>query len=172
MTAWDGIQEFLAVVETGGFTPAARRLGVSNSHISRQVARLEDRLGVKLLARSTRSVRVTEAGQLYFQRMSDIASAIDDADQSVAGLEANLTGKVRISLAGALAEDVIAPALAQFAAAHPNLDLELDFNARTINLIDEGFDFAIRYGVLAEADLIARRMAPHVIRALDASSKK
>ncbi|WP_019960464.1 LysR family transcriptional regulator [Woodsholea maritima] len=158
MAAWDGIAEFLCVVETGGFTAAAKRLGVSTSHVSRQVAQLEDRLGVKLLARSTRLVRVTEAGEIYFARMSDIASAMADADQVVAGLEAHLRGKIRVSAGGAMAEYYVAPALAQFAAQNPGVEIELDFNARNVNLIDEGFDFAIRYGVLAENGLIARKL--------------
>ncbi len=159
MSAWDGIQEFLAVVDTGGFTAAAKRLGVSTSHISRQVARLEDRLGAKLLARSTRLVRLTDAGAAYHARVSDLAAGIDEANQAAAGAHADLSGRIRISAAGVFAEDRVAPALARFAQDNPKLSIELDFNSHNVDLIDQGFDFAIRYGVLTDSGLIARKLA-------------
>ena len=159
MSPWDGIQEFLTVVETGGFTAAGRRLGVSASHVSRQVARLEDRLGVKLFARSTRIVRLTDAGAEYHARVSDLAAGIEEANRAATGSQAELAGRIRVSAAGALAEERVAPALARFARNHPRIAVEIDFNTRNVDLIDQGFDFAIRYGVLADSGLIARRLA-------------
>lgn len=159
MSPWDGIQEFLMVVETGGFTPASRRLGVSASHISRQVARLEDRLGVKLFARSTRVVRLTDAGAEYHARVADLAAGIDEANQAAAGAQADLAGRIRVSAAGTLAEERVAPALARFARQNPRIAIEIDFDTRNVDLIDQGFDFAIRYGVLADSGLIARKLA-------------
>lgn len=159
MSAWEGIHEFLMVVETGGFTTAAKRLGVSASHVSRQVARLEDRLGVKLLARSTRVVRLTDAGNAYHARVSDLAAGIDEANQAAAGEDAELAGRVRVSAAGAFAEERVAPVLARFAKDNPRLTIEMDFNTRNVDLIDQGFDFAVRYGVLADSGLIARKLS-------------
>ena len=156
---WEGLQEFLTVVETGGFTAASRRLGVSASHVSRQVARLEDRIGIKLLARTTRVVRLTEAGADYHARVADLAAGVEEANQAAAGAQAELAGRIRVSAGGAFAEEHVAPALAAFARDHPRITIELDFGARNVDLVDEGFDFAIRYGVLAESRLIARRLA-------------
>lgn len=158
MTSWDGIQEFLMVVEAGGFTAAGKRLGVSASHISRQVARLEDRLGVKLLARSTRAVRLTDAGAEYHAKMSDLATGIEEANQSAAGASAELAGRIRVSAAGMFAEERVAPVLARFARQNPRIAIEIDFDTRNADLIDQGFDFAIRYGVLADSGLIARKL--------------
>ena len=158
MAVWDGISEFLMVVETGSFTAASKRLGVSTSHISRQVARLEERLGVKLLARSTRIVRLTDLGGAYHAKMSDLATAIDEANQSVAGAAANLSGLIRVSAAGIFAEEVVAPLLARFARENPRISIEMDFNTQRVNLIDQGFDFAVRYGVFADSEFIARKL--------------
>ncbi|MEL6553855.1 MAG: LysR family transcriptional regulator [Cyanobacteria bacterium J06621_11] len=159
MTVWDGISEFLMVVETGGFTTASKRLGVSTSHVSRQVAQLEERLGVKLLARSTRVVRLTDAGVAYHAKVSSLATAIDEVNQSAAGADADLAGRIRVSAAGMFAEEIVAPLLARFAHENPRISIEIDFNTQRVNLIDLGFDFAIRYGVLADSELTCRKLA-------------
>ena len=159
MSPWEGIQEFITVVDTGSFTHAARRLGVSASHVSRQVARLEDRLNVKLLARSTRIVRLTEAGADYYARVSDLVVGIEEANQNAAGADAQLAGRIRISAAGPFAENWVAPALARFARDNSAVSIEIDFNTRNVDLIEQGFDFAVRYGVLADSGLIARKLA-------------
>lgn len=158
MSPWDGIREFLMVVDVGGFSSAASRLGVSASHVSRQVARLEDRLGVKLLARSTRVVRLTDAGADYYAKISDLSAGIEEANQAAAGAAADLAGRIRVSAAGTFAEERVAPLLARFARENPRIVIEMDFNTHTVDLIDQGFDFAIRYGVLADSGLIARKL--------------
>ena len=161
MALWDGLEEFLMVVEAGGFTAAARRLGVSASHVSRQVARLEDRLGVKLLARSTRVVRLTDAGRDYHARVAGLVAGLEEANQSAAGDRAQIAGRIRVSAAGPFAEQFVAPALARFASLHPKLSVTIDFNSRLLNLTEEGFDFAIRVGELEDSSLIARKMFPY-----------
>ncbi|MEM6421969.1 MAG: LysR family transcriptional regulator [Pseudomonadota bacterium] len=158
MRNWEGIEEFLAVVEAGGFTAAARRLGVSPSHVSRQVAGLEDRLGIKLLARSTRMVRLTEAGASYHGRIVGLAAGIEEANRAAAGEAAQLEGLIRLSAGGSFAEDRLAPVMVDFARLHPGLRIEMDFNTRNVDLVEEGFDFAVRYGELGDSDLIARRL--------------
>jgi DNA-binding transcriptional LysR family regulator len=163
MNAWEGIPEFLMVVETGGFTKAGKRLGVSASHVSRQVRRLEDRLGVKVLARTTRVVRLTEAGSAYHARVSDLAAGIDEANQTAAGDHAELAGRIRVSAAGVFAEHRVAPVLAEFASQHPRITIEMDFNTRFVDLIGRGFDFAIRYGVLADSAIISRKLTSRLM---------
>ena len=146
-------------MDAGGFIAAAARMDVSPSHVSRQVARLEDRLGVKLLARSTRSVRLTDEGADYHARVADFAAGIEEANQAAAGARTELAGRIRVAAAGPFAEQRVAPVLARFARANPGVQIEMDFNSRMINLVEEGFDFAVRYGVPAESGLVARRLA-------------
>lgn len=158
MAIWDGVEEFLAVAETNSFTQAAKRLRVSASHVSRQVALLEERLGVRLFARSTRVVRLTPAGADYFGRVSVLADGLVEANQVAMGEDARISGRIRVSAAGPFAEYRVAPALADFTKQFPGVSIEIDFNSRRVNLIEEGFDFAIRYGELEESGLIARKL--------------
>ena len=159
MSQWEGIQEFIMVVETGSFTKAAKRLHVSASHISRQVAKLENRLEVKLLARSTRLVRLTESGTDYYNKVSVLAAGIEEANQSAKGADAALAGLIRVSAAGTFAENRVSPVLARFARENPKISIEIDFNISNVDLIAQGFDFAVRYGVLADSSLIARKLS-------------
>ena len=163
MSIWDGVSEFVAVVDAGSFSAAAKRLGVSTSYVSRRVADLEARLGIRLLARSTRKVRMTDAGAEYYRRCIDLTAGLQEANQVVAGETAEVVGRIRIAVAGAFAEQYVAPALAEFAARHPKVQIEISFNSRIINLIDEGFDFAIRYGVLEDSSLIARKLTDRIL---------
>lgn len=163
MSIWDGVSEFVAVVDAGSFSAAAKRLGVSTSYVSRRVADLEARLGIRLLARSTRSVRMTDAGAEYYRRCTDLAAGLEEANQVVAGETAEVVGRIRVAAAGAFFERYVAPALAEFAVLHPKVQIEINFNSRIINLIDEGFDFAVRYGVLEDSSLIACKLTDRTL---------
>lgn len=158
MNRFDGLEEFIAVAESGGFAAAARRLGVSTSHVSRQVARLEQRLDVALFARSTRLVRLTEQGENYFEQCAELVAGLQQANESISHERTRLDGTLLISAAGAFAEHHIAPAMADFAAQHPKLKIELNFSTHMVNFVEEGYDFAIRYGRLADSGLIARKL--------------
>ena len=103
-------------------------------------------------------VRVTDAGRTYHARVLDLVAGIEEANQSAAGQNAALAGRIRVSAAGAFAEQRVAPLLAEFARRHPQIVIEMDFNTRFVDLIDQGFDFAIRYGVLADGAFIARKL--------------
>ncbi|NEQ51367.1 MAG: LysR family transcriptional regulator [Leptolyngbya sp. SIO3F4] len=163
MGIWDGVSEFVTVVDAGSFSAAAKRLGVSTSYVSRQVAALEARLGIRLLARSTRRVRMTDAGTEYYRRCAELVSGLEEANQVVIGETAEVVGRIRVAVAGAFAERYVAPALAEFARQHPQVQIDLNFNTRNINLIDEGFDFAIRYGLLEDSSLIARKLTSRTL---------
>ena len=163
MSIWDGVSEFVAVVDAGSFSAAAKRLGVSTSYVSRRVAHLEARLGIRLLARSTRRVRMTDTGAEYYRRCTDLAAGLEEANQVVAGETNEVVGRIRVAAAGAFAEHYVAPALAEFAAQHPKVQIEISFNSRIINLIDEGFDFAVRYAVLEDSSLIARKLTDRTL---------
>ena len=161
MSLFDGITEFIAVSETQGFTAAARQLGVSTSHVSRRIADLESRLGLALVARTTRQVKLTNAGIIYYERCVDLVNGIDQANEIVTAGQIELSGVLRVTAAGEFAEKEVIPALLEFIGQHPNLNLELDYNSRVVNFVEENFDFAVRFGSLPDSNLIARKLADH-----------
>lgn len=173
MDSFEGVVEFIAVAEKRGFSAAARQLGCSTSHVSRQLARLEERLGCVLLSRTTRLVSLTDSGEVYYQQVKDLLTGLQQANEMVNVQQINLTGTLRVSAAGGFAEHYVAPALMRFAEAHPGLSIDMDFNSRMANFVEDGIDFAIRYGELSDSSLVARKLvnrpmmavaAPHYLR--------
>ncbi|GAL33856.1 transcriptional regulator [Vibrio maritimus] len=158
MESFEGINEFVAVAESHGFSAAAKQLGCSTSHVSRQVSRLEQRVGVALLARSTRMVSLTDAGQVYYQQCKELVIGLQQANERLSSQHIELSGTLRVSAAGAFAENHVAPALMAFAKQYPELTVEMDFNTRMVNFIEDGVDFAIRYGRLNDSGLVARKL--------------
>lgn len=158
MDSFDGIPEFVTVADCQGFSAAARQLGVSTSHVSRQVARLEARLGAALFARTTRLVSLTGAGERYYQHCKELMSGLQQANEQISAEQVTLNGTLRVSAAGAFAEQYVAPALLDFASNHPELTIDMDFNSRMVNFVDDGIDFAIRYGRLQDSGLVARKL--------------
>lgn len=156
--SFDGVLEFVTVAEANGFSEAGRRLSCSTSHVSRQVNRLEERLGCALFSRSTRSVKLTEAGQQYFVQCRELLNGLQQANEQVSDARFDLKGTLRVSMAGSFAEQYVTPALIEFAKLHPNLILDLNFNSRPVNFIEEGIDFSIRYGELSDSGLVARKL--------------
>lgn len=166
MNNFDGIIEFVAVAESHGFSAAAKQLGCSTSHVSRQVSRLEERLGTVLLARSTRLVNLTEAGQLYYQQCRELVTGLQQANEGLNSQQVTLSGTLRVSAAGAFAEEHVAPVLMEFAKLYPELTIEMDFNSRMVNFIEDGIDFAIRYGALKDSGLVARKLVDRPMAAV------
>ncbi|MBV7299714.1 LysR family transcriptional regulator [Enterovibrio paralichthyis] len=164
--SFEGIVEFVTVADAKGFSEAARRLKCSVSHVSRQVSRLEQRLGTALFARSTRSVNLTENGRQYYLQCQELVSGLSQANETVTGAQSDLQGTLRISMAGSFAEQFVAPALVAFAKLHPQLSVELDFSTRRVNFVEDGFDFAIRYGRLQDSGLVARKLADRNLMAV------
>lgn len=158
MDSFEGIFEFVAVAESGGFSSAAKVLGCSTSHVSRQLAKLEQRVGCVLLARTTRQINLTENGEFYYQQCKQLVTGLQQANDSLNQQRFNLTGTLRVSAAGGFAENYVAPALMEFAEQHPELAIDIDFNSRMVNFVEDGVDFAIRYGSLSDSNLIARKL--------------
>lgn len=159
MTIWDGINEFVCVVETESFTAAAKRLEVSVAHISRQVNQLEDRLGAKLLYRTTRKLRLTEVGEVYYQHARKILDDMQAAERAVMEMEGKPTGKLRITAPVYYGEYFLAPLVNDFLLQYPQLDLELKLTNETVDLVREGYDLAIRLGTLDSSSLMCRKLA-------------
>lgn len=150
---------FVRVVETGSFAAAARRLGTSSGQASKLVARLEADLGVKLLNRTTRALSLTEAGQAYAERMRALLEGFDDLVTEVQNASAAPRGRIRLTAPLSFGTVRLAPVLARFARAYPEIALEVQFTDRIVNLVEEGFDAAVRVGRAMDGALVGRRLA-------------
>lgn len=166
MDRFDGIIEFVCVAESQGFSTAAKQLGCSTSHVSRQISKLEKSLGCALFARTTRLVSLTPAGQNYYNQCRDLVTGLKQANEQINAQRFKLVGTLRVSAAGTFAEREVAPALMEFALQHPDLSIDIDFNSRKVNLVEDGIDFAIRYGKLEDSGLIARKLLAHPMMAI------
>jgi DNA-binding transcriptional LysR family regulator len=153
------MQVFLRVVETGSFSAAARDLRMGQPSVSKTVAALETRLGVRLLNRSSRQLQATEAGQAFYERAKRALAEADEADTAARGLGAGLVGRLRVCAPVTFGRLHVAPKLGQFLEAHPKLRLELVMDDRRIDLLEENIDVALRLGVLADSSLTARKLA-------------
>jgi len=151
---------FAAVVEEGGFSHAARRLGLSKSAASKQVAQLEDRLGARLLVRTTRRVNTTEAGDRFYERCRRIVAEAEAAEAEVGQARDRPTGTLRVSAPVSFGYRRLAAPFAAFLSAYPDVAAAIALNDRKVDLIDEGFDLALRIGDLEDSSLIRRRLCP------------
>ncbi|TVT73830.1 MAG: LysR family transcriptional regulator [Pseudomonas sp.] len=163
MSRWEGLDEFVAVAECGSFMRAAERLRVSSSHVSRQVARLEERLQARLLYRTTRRVSLTEAGHTFFTRCQRLIEERDEAFLAISDLHSAPTGLLRMTAAVAYGERFIVPLVNEFMAQHPQLRVDIELSNRTLDLVQESYDLAIRLGKLGESRLVATRIAPRAM---------
>ncbi|MFL9888636.1 LysR family transcriptional regulator [Paraburkholderia agricolaris] len=147
---------FVRVAETRSFVAAGKLLGVSSSAVGKSVTRLEKRLGVRLFHRSTRSVTLTVEGELFLQRSRHILTEIDAAEDELSQASGSPRGRLRISLP--ILSKLFLPSLAKFQKAYPDVELDLDFNDRKVDIIEEGFDAVIRSGEVQDSRLTAKRL--------------
>lgn len=158
MQRWERIEAFVEVVRLGNFSAAARQLQVSSSHISRLVSQLEQQLGTQLLYRTTRQIRLTDSGALYYESCRQLFEGFKDAELALDHHQTNPTGTLRITAATTFGERFIAPLVNEFHTLYPQLKISMHLSNRQLELIEEGYDVAIRMGVLKESTLIARRL--------------
>ncbi|MEH6494935.1 MAG: LysR family transcriptional regulator, partial [Pseudomonas marincola] len=151
---------FVAVVESKSFSGAARKLGVSKSAISKRISQLEDRLGTQLLHRSTRKLSLTEAGERYFVHASDALTAAQKAEDAALELQVTPKGRLKINVPMSFGRLHVAPVIADFLRLYPEIEIDMIMDDRVIDLIDGGYDIAIRAGTLSDSSLIARKLAP------------
>jgi DNA-binding transcriptional LysR family regulator len=161
---------FVKVVETGSFTAAATALGLPKSSVSRSVARLETGLGVRLLQRTTRSVHLTDAGHVYFDRVSRALSGLEEAKSAVSDMQRAPTGMVRVTAAVDLGVSIVSGLVARFLRQHPDIQVEVVLTGRIVNLVEEGVDLAVRAGKLNDSSLVARKVGTVEARLLAAPS--
>ena len=160
-----GMAVFAAVVEAKSFSAAAGRLGMSKSAVSKQISRLEDRLGARLLNRTTRRLSLTEVGETFYGHCVRVLQEADAAEQAVSELSDEPRGRLRINAPTSFGIIHLARAVPDFMARYPELRIDLSLTDRFVDLVDEGFDVAIRITQMADSSLIARRLAPcrHVV---------
>lgn len=158
MDHFHALTAFVRVVEAGSFARAAERLDRSVSAVSRHVAELEAHLGARLLNRTTRRLSLTEAGRAFHERAVQLLADLEEAEAAVGAGALEPRGTLRITCASAFGVRHLAPALADYAARHPRVRFDLDLSDRVVDLVEEGFDLAIRIGAVRSQALIARRL--------------
>jgi DNA-binding transcriptional LysR family regulator len=158
MDRFADIEAFTSVVEAGTFSAAGERLGVAKSVISRRISQLEKRLGSRLLHRTTRRLALTDAGKNFYQRAVQVLADLDDAEQSVTEETIELRGSLKLAAPLSFGLGHLSDAITDFLNEHPAIELNLDLNDRNINLVEEGFDLAVRIGELQDSTLVARRL--------------
>jgi DNA-binding transcriptional LysR family regulator len=159
---------FITVAEMGSFTRAADSLGIQKGRASTAVRKLEEGVGVRLLHRTTRSVQLTEDGRAFHARARDLLAEVDDLHSMFAGDRVALRGRLRVDLPTEVARTTVVPALPDFLAAHPELELEVSSTDRQVDLVQEGFDCVLRLGPIRDETLIARPLGK--LRMVNAAS--
>ncbi|WP_040976354.1 LysR family transcriptional regulator [Necropsobacter massiliensis] len=159
MDKLNAISVFCKVIETQSFTQAAAQQNISVAMASKLVSQLEEQLKTRLLQRTTRKIVPTEAGLIYYRRCQPILTELEDAEASISNLATTLQGNLTISIPRDFGLRFIAPNLASFIKAHPNLHMEIEFNDRMVDLVSEGFDLALRIGYLQDSSLVAKKIA-------------
>lgn len=158
MDTFDGLKTVIAVVQTGSFTAAGERLGLSKALVSKYVAQVEKQLGVRLFNRSTRRLALTEAGNIYYQDAIPLVESISQLTDKVSGAEANPNGLLRVNASLTFGDTCLAKALPSFLAQYPNLQIELQLSDRKIDMLEEGMDLVIRVGNVDDSNLISKKI--------------
>ncbi|HSN92819.1 MAG TPA: LysR family transcriptional regulator [Anaeromyxobacteraceae bacterium] len=152
---------FQLVAGKGSLSAAARELGISTSAVSKRLARLEQRLGVRLLHRTTRRLKLTDEGELYLQGASRILAEIGELERSVGSRRVTPRGLIRVNATFGFGRRHVAPALLEYARLYPEVQVQLDLSDRPLNLVEEGYDIGIRVGAPGDTALVARKLAPN-----------
>ncbi|MBN7797082.1 LysR family transcriptional regulator [Parahaliea mediterranea] len=161
MGRWEGIEEYICVVEAGSFTAAADRLGVSKSYVSKQVSQLEDRLRVRLLQRTTRRLTLTEIGEVFYGHCKAMAEQFDQAESTLSDLQLAPRGTLKLSINSRYGVQYMASVVAAFSREYPDLSVEVHSSFKDVDLLEEGFDLTVRYGKLEDSSLIARKLGSY-----------
>ena len=160
MDRFRSLEVFAATAERLSFAAAARELKLTRAMVSKHIADLEERLGVRLFHRTTRRVNLTEAGRALAERASHVIDAVNETEDAVRDLQTVLKGRLRVNAPVSFGSQQLAPLIARFLGDNPGVEIDLTLNDRAVDLVEEGYDIVIRVGVPADSSLIARRLAP------------
>lgn len=158
MDKFSALRTFIAAADQGSFTAAARKLGLSASTVTKMIARLEDDLGSRLFNRTTRKLALTQSGQAYYERSVRILSDIADAEAELRQANASARGTVRLVVPLLFGRQTLIPALPEFFRRYPEVDLQLNFSDRPVDLIEAGYDLGVHTGEMADSGLIRRKL--------------
>lgn len=161
MGRWEGIEEYICVVESGSFTAAAEQMGVSKSYVSKQVSQLEDRLGVRLLQRTTRRLTLTESGNTFFGYCKDMSEQFERAESTLSDMQQSPKGTLRLALNSRYGTHYMAAAVAEFSRKYPDLTVEVHSTFQDVDLLSGNYDLTVRYDKLEDSTLVARRLGGH-----------
>lgn len=159
MNQLEDMRLFAQTVDSGSFTAAAHRLGLSKQFVSKRLAALEARLGVRLLIRTTRTLRTTALGMSYYEQASRLIQEVDAAEQSITRQNHTPRGRLRVTAPMSFGTMLLSTVLPRFLLAHPELTVEMQLNDRTVDLVGEGYDVGVRIGTLPDSSMIAQRIA-------------
>ncbi len=159
MNKFEELEAFVAVVDHHSFSAAADKLSVAKSSLSKRVSELEKRLGVQLMQRTTRQLSLTDSGRHFYQRAVNLLADLNEAEQIVSDAQVGLIGKIKLTAPLGLGVGQLSKPIAEFMQLHPRIEIDLNLNDRQLDLVDEGFDLAIRIGDLQDSSLIARKLA-------------
>lgn len=149
---------FYHLVEQGSFSAAARQMELTKSVVSKRIAKLEQEIGVQLLYRTTRTLKLTEAGQSFFEHARSVYQAVATAEESIVGLGKSLSGNIKITVPTISGELILPTVISEFNQAYPDINIDMELDNRFADIVNEGFDLAIRTGVLPDSSLIARKL--------------
>ena len=159
---WQGINEFVAVAETQSFSAASRNLNISTAQVSRQITALEKRLQVKLFYRTTRKVSLTQEAQLFYQHCRQLLDGLDNAEQAITNLQSSPKGKIKLTAPVTYGEQKILPLVNDFVMLYGEVEVTTELTNNQVDLIEDGFDVAIRLGQLQDSSLIAKQLTQRV----------
>ncbi|MBO6946894.1 MAG: LysR family transcriptional regulator [Rhodospirillales bacterium] len=158
MDRFGEMETFARVVESGSFSRAARDLHMTPSAVSKMIGRLEDRLGVRLLSRTTRKLSLTEEGRAFYQRVTPILAEVEEAEETVSLSTAEARGVLKVNSSTAFGQYQIVPLIPAMLEKYPSLQVQLTMTDSIVNLVEEGFDVSVRIGTLTDSSLIARKL--------------
>ena len=156
---WDGISEFVYVAEYASFTRAAKELGISTAQVSRQISALEKRLSIKLLYRTTRKVSLTEEGRVFYQHCRSVLDGLDAAEQAVSNLQSKPQGRIKLTAPVTYGEQQLLPLVNDFMVQYSDIEVTAFLSNQKIDLIDGGYDLAIRIGKLSDSTMMAKKLS-------------
>lgn len=158
MDRYEEMQTFIRIIDAGGISRASEQLNLAKSAVSRRLSDLEERLGVQLMNRTTRKFTLTDTGQAYYEQCTRLLNDLDEVESSLTSDDKKVTGKLRISVPLSFGLAHLGPVIQDFIDTYPEVFLDVDFNDRQVNLIEDNIDLAIRIGVLDDSQMIARRL--------------
>lgn len=155
---WDGVSEFVYVAETESFTKASKKMSISTAQVSRQISALEQRLDVKLLYRTTRKVSLTEEGRVFYQHCRSVLDGLDEAERVITNLQSKPHGKIKLTAPVTYGEQQVMPLVNNFVQQYGDVEVYANLSNQRIDLVEEGYDLAIRLGKLTDSTMMAKKL--------------